>query len=256
MPSTVPSPETSKLIEKEIKFRSIGKRTVAGAKNGKKKINQDSIFIDTHILGKGNERISLFAVFDGHGQCGDKVSRFLIGNLKNTFRNIYNNVVINGEHSQPPNKKMSHLEISTQSSSKQESEIYYKLMTELCVVLNYKLNDQTMFDTQLSGSTGIIVACIKNQLVTANIGDSRAVMITEKKKKFVNSKKISLHRRSNSNFVSKNTISVRKGSSRKGSLNNRKYENIRKRLNMDKSETVIGSYALSRDLLPSLDIER
>lgn len=54
-------------LVKDIKFRSIGKRTVAGVKNGVEKVNQDAIFIDTNILGKKFERVSVFAVFDGHG---------------------------------------------------------------------------------------------------------------------------------------------------------------------------------------------
>jgi hypothetical protein len=86
------SPTKIKDSEKYIKFRSVGKRTVSGSKNGKKKVNQDSIFIDTHILGKEKQRISVFAVFDGHGQDGDKVSRFLISNLKETFISTYKNL--------------------------------------------------------------------------------------------------------------------------------------------------------------------
>jgi serine/threonine protein phosphatase PrpC len=81
--------EDMNIIEKDIKFSAIGKRTLAGAKNGYKKSNQDSIFIDTHILGKGRQRISVFAVFDGHGQYGDRASRFLIGNLKSTFVELF-----------------------------------------------------------------------------------------------------------------------------------------------------------------------
>lgn len=146
LPSPVSSPDDSNVVDKTIKFRSIGKRTVPGAKNGKKKVNQDSIFIDTHILGKGRERISLFAVFDGHGQNGDKVSRFLIGNLKDTFRAIYGKVILQKgnlqehEAAQKPKQKIKQFDASTQASRKPETELYYKMMTQLCLVLNHQLN--------------------------------------------------------------------------------------------------------------------
>ena len=201
----------------------------------------------------------MFAVFDGHGQQGDKVSRFLIGNMKSTFRDLYYNIfqMNNLDHPQTTDtitgKKMRAVEVSTQASSKQETELFYKLMTELSILLNYKLNSQDNFDTQLSGSTGIIVVCMRGQLITANIGDSRAVLVTQKPIKSMKTKKKSLQKRSNS--VRKPNSYGRKGDLRKGSLSRKSGNGPVNKLVSEK-KLVIGSYALSRDLLPSLDCER
>lgn len=56
-----------------------GLRTIPGKKNGVRKVNQDSAFYETCVLGFQN--LALFGVFDGHGPQGHRVSRFLINNL-------------------------------------------------------------------------------------------------------------------------------------------------------------------------------
>lgn len=58
----------------------VGWGTLAGRSDGKAKINQDSFFVDTSI--EGWPGISLIAVFDGHGLQGNRVSNFLISNIK------------------------------------------------------------------------------------------------------------------------------------------------------------------------------
>lgn len=50
-------------------------QTMAGFSEGKTKTNQDSVYLNAEILGSTN--CSLFAVFDGHGTLGHKVSDFL-----------------------------------------------------------------------------------------------------------------------------------------------------------------------------------
>lgn len=181
---TNPTARNSPSLDQEIKFKSIGKRTVAGVKNGFEKINQDAIFIDTNILGKKYERVSVFAIFDGHGQKGDKVSRFLINNLKETFRGIYHELFGSIESqtkfkSKAPGQVKSEISFNESYDIGNEKKLY-KLMIQLCIFLNVKLNDQQMFRTNFSGSTGIIVVCLQGKIVTANVGDSRALLITKK----------------------------------------------------------------------------
>ena len=64
----------------EDKLGRVGWATLAGRSDGKAKINQDSFFVDTSI--EGWPGISLVAVFDGHGLQGNRVSNFLISNIK------------------------------------------------------------------------------------------------------------------------------------------------------------------------------
>lgn len=63
-------------------------------------------------------------------------------------------------------------------------ENYEELMTSTCIGLNKKLNKCNSFDTMLNGSTGIIVLFHNGNIVSANIGDSRAVLLFQGKKSF------------------------------------------------------------------------
>lgn len=64
----------------EDKLGRVGWGTLAGRSDGKAKVNQDSFFVDTSV--EGWPGISLVAVFDGHGLQGNRVSNFLISNIK------------------------------------------------------------------------------------------------------------------------------------------------------------------------------
>lgn len=126
-------------------------------------------------------------------------------------------------------------------------------MTQICLVLNLKLGNQSLFSTELSGSTGIIVVCLRGYIVTGNVGDSRAVLIREKQPNmFESQKKIRLKRRSNSNCVRLSGILTGRAFN-KSSRKRKASENLQ---NLNKKKTEVTAYALSRDLLPSLDQER
>ncbi len=60
-------------------FKAVGTHTLGGRSEGKAKTNQDSYFAHTSIL--NNPQMALFAVFDGHGLHGHRVSNFLISNI-------------------------------------------------------------------------------------------------------------------------------------------------------------------------------
>jgi hypothetical protein len=72
----------------------IGYATLAGRSDGKGKVNQDSFFIDTKI--EGWQGLGLIGVFDGHGLQGNRVSNFLIANIKGkakaNLRNLRNHI--------------------------------------------------------------------------------------------------------------------------------------------------------------------
>lgn len=55
-------------------------RSMPGYSEGKTKTNQDMVFVDTKV--KGDASCGLFAVFDGHGSLGHKVSSFLKASLQ------------------------------------------------------------------------------------------------------------------------------------------------------------------------------
>jgi len=70
---------TANIPSEEI-FSSICFRKQAGLKNGTLKVNQDYIFFDNDII--GNDRSCLLGIFDGHGEYGHKVSKYLAKNIK------------------------------------------------------------------------------------------------------------------------------------------------------------------------------
>lgn len=61
-------------------FANYGVKSQAGMMNGVSKINQDSYFIETKLLGV--ENLAILAVFDGHGNNGHRVSGFLRSRLR------------------------------------------------------------------------------------------------------------------------------------------------------------------------------
>ena len=54
---------------------------------------------------------------------------------------------------------------------------YTHFFTTFCKKLNTTLCSNTKFGSDLSGSTGIFVWGVKDKLIVANVGDSRAIML-------------------------------------------------------------------------------
>lgn len=64
------------------------------------------------------------------------------------------------------------------------------MMEGICVEINYNLITEEKINTQLSGSTGVIALIDRNKIVTANIGDSKCVLLHQNPKIFEKGKKI------------------------------------------------------------------
>lgn len=124
-------------------------KTKTGSVNGNlKPENQDSFIIKANIMGvKG---IYLFAVCDGHGPEGHSVARFIKQHL--------GDLVESSLYSNPPEQAL-------ESALSQLSD---------------KLLDSSI-DTSYSGSTIVCVLVYGDQIICANIGDSRAIMSSKKK---------------------------------------------------------------------------
>lgn len=109
---------------------------------GKRDTNQDH-----HLIFKNN-KIELYCVCDGHGK-SDDVSKFLIKNISKFFSN--ENIIF------PINKK-------------QINKLYNGIQT-LISQQPYGIN---------SGSTCLVVLKHNNTLYTINVGDSRAILFSNK----------------------------------------------------------------------------
>ena len=130
--------------------------------SGKSKINQDSFISLTNI--NNIKDFNIFGVLDGHGPQGHFVSNFASQFIPS---HIINN---------PEIKDISNPEI-----------IYEKLKQNNCeIIINAFLScDEELkaeqFDSYLSGSTCVLVIHIGKNILCANAGDSRAIIVYDER---------------------------------------------------------------------------
>ena len=125
---------------------------------GKRKINQDLHLVKINM--NNIEGFNLFGVLDGHGENGHMVSRFTRDFI---LEEIENNI--------------------TKLNTKSLQEIYASLKKDNYSIIKnaYQKVDEEIskqkFNSNFSGSTCVIVFQIGNNLICANVGDSRAILI-------------------------------------------------------------------------------
>ena len=129
---------------------------------GNRKINQD-IYL-AKISMNDIEGFNLFGVLDGHGENGHKVSRFARDFIVEEIK-----------------KKVK------KSNIKNLQEVYsflkkdnFSLIKKIYQKVDKELPKQN-FNPNFSGSTCIIVFQIGNNLISANVGDSRAILVCSEK---------------------------------------------------------------------------
>ena len=139
---------------KKYKFDSLaGKDTF-----GKRKINQDMALAEIDI--NNIEGFNAFGVLDGHGETGHNISRFIRYYIINEIKNHFMKLKINSL-----------------------SEIYNEFKKDDYSLIKkiYRSTDNVLlkqdFNSNFSGTTCVIVFQIGNSLITANVGDSRAILI-------------------------------------------------------------------------------
>ena len=149
--SSVPNfKKKSKLIKKIYKIETLSQVGFSGP--GIPKHNQDNFFIYKNL---NDEHSTLFiGVCDGHGIFGHDVSSYLIKYLPKNLNSSLKKT----------NKYISH------------KETLYKTLKEVFISTNKNLCQSSGIDTQFSGSTCVSLILTKNKIISANAGDSRAVM--------------------------------------------------------------------------------
>ena len=128
---------------------------------GMTKINQDSYLVLTNINSLIN--FNVFAVFDGHGPQGHLVSQYLV----KYFTDFFNN-----------NKDI--------KKCQSESDVFnlflrsnYKLLKDTIINSEAKLKEEKDIDIEYSGSTCCMVIQVWQKIICANVGDSRAILLSE-----------------------------------------------------------------------------
>ena len=139
-------------------FKNYYSKSNAGKNYGVRKTNQDTPI--TFININGIKGFNIFGVLDGHGVNGHHVSKFVSDYL---IKEIINNIEI--------------------SKIKQLDKIYelftksnFELLINIFLKTDLILGKQT-FDVNFSGTTCVLVIQIGRNLICANVGDSREILI-------------------------------------------------------------------------------
>lgn len=121
--------------------------------NNPNKVNQDSLVIKTNLADK---QINLYAVADGHGAFGHFVSQYLVKNVSKC------------------------LEAELKSHTLQDSipKVFDKMQKGLT---------ESDINVTCSGSTFVGVFIDSEEIVCANVGDSRAILARQSTKNAIQS---------------------------------------------------------------------
>ena len=144
-------------------FKNYYSMTNAGKNYGVRKTNQDMPV--TIINLNGVKGFNIFGVLDGHGVNGHHVSKFLSEYL---VKQIINN------------KEISNL--------KELDKIYHNLTkSNYELLINIFLNSDIIlgkqnFDVNFSGTTCVLIIQVGKKIICTNVGDSRAILVYDKKK--------------------------------------------------------------------------
>jgi len=130
----------------------------AGLDDGNKKINQDVYIHEKNINGILN--FNIFGVLDGHGDFGhlasNFVKRYIISRISNhhKIKNLKNNRDIYKELIKDQYQLITHIFLEADAQIKKEK-----------------------FNCQMSGTTCVMVIQLDENLICANTGDSRAILV-------------------------------------------------------------------------------
>ena len=143
----------------DFKISWSGKSKAGKDKNKNVKINQDAFRVCENINNIKN--FNIYILCDGHGRDGHYVSKYITENI----------ISMISSHS----LKIFHKNIE---------EIYnaliknnYQLIKDIFSQIDICLSLQKDFDTEKSGCTCILILQIGSKIISANIGDSRAILV-------------------------------------------------------------------------------
>ena len=149
-PDDINNKRKHKVIKKIYKIESICQKGYSGP--GLVKYNQDNFFVYNNLNDEND--VLFIGVCDGHGLLGHDVSKYLITHLPSNLN-------------QALKKTRKYI---------RDKKTLYKTMKEVFIKTNVDLCKNDLVDTQFSGSTCVTIILTKNQIISGNVGDSRAVM--------------------------------------------------------------------------------
>ena len=149
-------PKDENLLNKNLILSSV--ITKPGLDDDIEKTNQDSYLIKENIF---SENFNIYGIFDGHGEDGHLISRYISNYISDYYTNESNFI----ENNSSLNKSKIFLERSQQIIRQSIKELDTNLTTT-------KIN----FDIMHSGSTSTLLFLINETLICSNIGDSQCYL--------------------------------------------------------------------------------
>lgn len=124
------------------------------------KINQDSFLFKQTVNGIND--FNLFGVLDGHGKYGHCASKFVAQHIENCFESEF--AITKLTNTYDIYKKL-----------KEKNYIFIKAMFTSA---EREMNKQN-FDISFSGTTCVLIIQLGKRIISANVGDSRAILVTK-----------------------------------------------------------------------------
>ena len=165
------------IIYKNDNYVSATQKGFLAKKNIEKENNQDCPLIIENACGIKNYNI--YSIMDGHGSNGHLVSNF----IKENIIKYFNDITFYFKKIKPKEKTSiiypeNILDLILKKLIKNDYQKIKDFYKEVDEMLSSK---EVLFDSNFSGSTCIIIFQVGNNLISCNVGDSRALLVKENK---------------------------------------------------------------------------
>ena len=134
--------------------------TMPGICDEKEKINQDSYLIKENIF---NENFSIYGVFDGHGDNGHLISKYISESMNEYFNNKLNYFLTEEDKENLFTENITNIFLKN----------YTTILKNTSQKIDEDLNTSITYDISQSGTTSVMLFLLNDQLICSNIGDSQ-----------------------------------------------------------------------------------
>lgn len=137
--------------------------TKAGINDDKEKINQDSYLIIENLF---SLNFNIYGVFDGHGENGHLISKFISDFMNNYYNNKLNYYLNESDKQKLFTEKITDIFL----------ENHINIIKNSSLLLDKELNTKIKYDISQSGSTSVLLFLIGDILICSNVGDSQCIL--------------------------------------------------------------------------------
>jgi len=134
--------------------------TMPGICDEKEKINQDSYLIKENIF---KENFSIYGVFDGHGDNGHLISKYISESMNEYFNNKLNYFLTEEDKENLFTENITNIFLKN----------YTTILKNTSQKIDEDLNTSITYDVSQSGTTSVMLFLLNDQLICSNIGDSQ-----------------------------------------------------------------------------------